>query len=197
LFTDITSGNNNCCSAQSAAKAVCCPTGYTAAPGWDPTTGFGSMTLSNLKTALSGISSVPLEDDRLGDDYIFPTPQPTSTSKPTSTGNNNDDDINSTSSGTLSTGATTGIVIAIIVIVLIVGLRVFRIWLYCNVCAQCCGQQGSAAASNNANTGTGANATNTTPWVSNPMESPNVVMVQQPNPYGNYVAPPPGSRVDL
>jgi len=196
LFTDVTSGDNNCCSAQSAAKAVCCTTGFTATTGWDPTTGFGSMTLSNLKTALSGISSTLLPDDRLGDDYLL-TPTPKPTLYPTPTGNN--DDINSTNSasGTFSTGATIGIVIAIIVIVLIVGLRFFRIWLYCNACAQCCGQQGSAAASNNAKTGTGANATNTAPWVSNPMGGPNIVIVQQPNPYGNYAAPPPGSRVDL
>ena len=166
LFTDVTSGNNKCCSAQSAIQADCCTTGFTATTGWDPATGFGSMTLSNLNAALSGNSNFSL----------------TNCSRPPPSPGNNNDDISSTNSGSLSAGATAGIVIAIIIIAVFVGLRVSRIWR---------GQpNGSATASNTT--------------VSNPMGGggPNVVMVQQPNPYayGNknaQNAPLAGSRVDL
>jgi hypothetical protein len=44
-FNDITSGGNKCCSYQGStpADAPCCVSGFTAAPGWDPVTGLGSV----------------------------------------------------------------------------------------------------------------------------------------------------------
>jgi tripeptidyl-peptidase-1 len=41
-FNDITSGENNCCAGQQGSQ-TCCPLGFTAAPGWDPLTGWGSI----------------------------------------------------------------------------------------------------------------------------------------------------------
>jgi hypothetical protein len=40
LFTDITSGNNNCCaySGPTPSKATCCDAGFTATTSWDPVT---------------------------------------------------------------------------------------------------------------------------------------------------------------
>ena len=44
LFTnDITSGNNFCTAASGATKSTCCPQGFSATKGWDPTTGLGSI----------------------------------------------------------------------------------------------------------------------------------------------------------
>ena len=48
-FFDITKGKNNCCAAVS--NPVCCPDGFTAAIGWDPVTGLGSVNFTALKQA--------------------------------------------------------------------------------------------------------------------------------------------------
>ena len=40
ILNDIESGNNKC-----NANNICCPQGFTAAPGWDPVTGLGSVVL--------------------------------------------------------------------------------------------------------------------------------------------------------
>jgi tripeptidyl-peptidase-1 len=50
IFNDVTSGENNCCAADK--NPVCCPYGFYAAKGWDPTTGFGSVQVDTLITAL-------------------------------------------------------------------------------------------------------------------------------------------------
>lgn len=42
LFHDMIGGMNNCCAGQ-PGQATCCPWGFTAIRGWDPTTGFGSI----------------------------------------------------------------------------------------------------------------------------------------------------------
>ena len=41
VFRDITSGENNCAAAH--VNPVCCDYGFTAAAGWDPLTGRGSI----------------------------------------------------------------------------------------------------------------------------------------------------------
>jgi tripeptidyl-peptidase I len=41
---DITSGHNKC-----GATGVCCPQGFYAMPGWDPTTGLGSINYQKLE----------------------------------------------------------------------------------------------------------------------------------------------------
>lgn len=49
-FKDVTSGLNNCCSASPGTTPICCNSGFHAAVGWDPTTGFGSITYDNLSS---------------------------------------------------------------------------------------------------------------------------------------------------
>lgn len=53
-FSDIVSGNNKCCGslATTSAQPYCCASGFETAAGWDPVTGFGSITYSNLLAAL-------------------------------------------------------------------------------------------------------------------------------------------------
>ena len=41
-------GMNNYCSSQTASTAYKCPSGFQAGPGWDPTTGWGSIDLPAL-----------------------------------------------------------------------------------------------------------------------------------------------------
>ena len=54
-FTDITVGENHCCSVKySASNPLCCESGFTAAAGWDAVTGLGSVTLKNLLTMFGG-----------------------------------------------------------------------------------------------------------------------------------------------
>lgn len=48
-FRDITSGENKCCSA-TGTTPYCCSSGFSASVGWDPTSGFGSITLENLSS---------------------------------------------------------------------------------------------------------------------------------------------------
>jgi tripeptidyl-peptidase-1 len=49
-FRDVTSGENNCCAAQS--NPTCCQYGFTASAGWDPLTGLGSPNFPVLASAL-------------------------------------------------------------------------------------------------------------------------------------------------
>jgi len=48
-FNDVTQGENQC----TADGAVCCTQGFSAAKGWDPTTGFGSVDFEAFKTLLT------------------------------------------------------------------------------------------------------------------------------------------------
>jgi len=50
IFNYVTVGTNNCCAAQS--NPVCCQYGFTAATGWDPLTGLGSVNFESLAAAL-------------------------------------------------------------------------------------------------------------------------------------------------
>ena len=52
---DITSGNNNCARAQS--PSVCCPQGFSAAPGWDPVSGLGVLNFKLFKTFMMSIGT--------------------------------------------------------------------------------------------------------------------------------------------
>jgi tripeptidyl-peptidase I len=46
---DITTGSNKCGGHNSAGGFSCCPQGFSAAPGWDPTTGLGSFHYQKMK----------------------------------------------------------------------------------------------------------------------------------------------------
>ena len=48
VFRDVTQGDNKCSWFENGAS-TCCPTGFEAAPGWDPTTGLGSVDFVALK----------------------------------------------------------------------------------------------------------------------------------------------------
>jgi tripeptidyl-peptidase I len=47
-YTDVIKGRNSCCSSQDASSAYCCSSGFSATTGWDPTSGFGSITFPKL-----------------------------------------------------------------------------------------------------------------------------------------------------
>lgn len=47
IFNDITSGENNCCAGY-PGQQTCCQYGFTAASGWDPLTGWGSVNFARL-----------------------------------------------------------------------------------------------------------------------------------------------------
>ncbi|PRP79663.1 hypothetical protein PROFUN_10563 [Planoprotostelium fungivorum] len=51
LWTDITSGRNNCAAGQEGSQ-VCCDEGFTATTGWDPLTGLGSPKFEQLNAYL-------------------------------------------------------------------------------------------------------------------------------------------------
>ncbi len=52
-YNDVGSGNNKCCAGE---PGVCCTTGFQAACGWDPVTGWGSIKYNNLYDAFMNIS---------------------------------------------------------------------------------------------------------------------------------------------
>ena len=52
VASDITVGRNNCCAGMVYSE-VCCPDGYSAAKGWDPLTGLGSL---NFKRFLAAVN---------------------------------------------------------------------------------------------------------------------------------------------
>ena len=51
IANDITAGRNNCCAGQNIYQLVCCPHGYSAATGWDPISGFGSVNYKRFSAA--------------------------------------------------------------------------------------------------------------------------------------------------
>ena len=53
-YNDILSGSNKCCgaSATSGEQQYCCASGFETAIGWDPVTGFGSISYINLLAIL-------------------------------------------------------------------------------------------------------------------------------------------------
>lgn len=61
---DITSGNNKCTSIYGGSYgsyvATCCSQGYTATPGWDPVTGFGSINFHEFIVEYSNITPSPI-----------------------------------------------------------------------------------------------------------------------------------------
>jgi len=52
ILNDITSGNNKC-----NANNLCCSQGFTAAPGWDPVTGLGSVNFTAFKQVFLSLSN--------------------------------------------------------------------------------------------------------------------------------------------
>ena len=73
FVNDIVSGNNLC-----AADGTCCTQGFHAAPGWDPTTGLGSINFGKMVSfwgTLGNITGVP-------DPVSTSTPSTASTSSP-------------------------------------------------------------------------------------------------------------------
>ena len=74
LYNDITSGINNCLSWGNTSDLVntpCCEAGFSAIPGWDPVTGFGSLDYTNLLTMFENPVANPT---------LEPTAQPTTPS---------------------------------------------------------------------------------------------------------------------
>lgn len=62
-FNDVTSGNIKCCASQSSSGALCCNTGFSAVPGWDPTTGFGSIDFTEFSALFNhSVTFVPTDD---------------------------------------------------------------------------------------------------------------------------------------
>eukprot|EP01034_Spumella_vulgaris_P026655 gene26655-33268_t len=55
-FTDVDSGNNRCCSNgdPGVTPTLCCAAGFNSTAGWDPVTGWGSVTFANLTSMLNG-----------------------------------------------------------------------------------------------------------------------------------------------
>lgn len=51
---DITSGKNNC---DAGDSATCCTQGFHATPGWDPTTGLGSLNFDLFRNAIVALGS--------------------------------------------------------------------------------------------------------------------------------------------
>lgn len=75
-YNDITSGDNKCCSQESNGYVQCCSSGFVAAEGWDPTTGWGSMSLPQMGYLFSGNISnnyVPEPNDGSSDDDSLST----------------------------------------------------------------------------------------------------------------------------
>lgn len=60
FIRDITAGNNNC-----TASDTCCSEGFYAAPGWDPTTGLGSVMFDRFLSTLG--ANVTLYNDAYDD----------------------------------------------------------------------------------------------------------------------------------
>ena len=65
FVNDITSGNNKC-----DYNQRCCPQGFDAVPGWDPTTGLGSLDYTKMVSVF--------EPNYLSPPTSTPTPSPTS-----------------------------------------------------------------------------------------------------------------------
>ena len=74
LFNDITSGSNNCCSYNGAryteSHASCCAQGFSAAAGWDPVTGLGSVYFPRF----AAMFDVPLPLELLSYTYEHTSP---------------------------------------------------------------------------------------------------------------------------
>ena len=48
VFNDVVTGSNACRGQAPPGYGICCPTGFVAATGWDPTSGLGSLNYPNL-----------------------------------------------------------------------------------------------------------------------------------------------------
>lgn len=78
LYTDVTSGHIKCCSdSNEPPNPTCCTSGFTATPGWDPVSGFGSITFANLVQALGGVGTGPTAAPSTGPTSASPTLGPT------------------------------------------------------------------------------------------------------------------------
>ena len=64
-FNDIISGNNSCLALYDTDTTIpiCCESGFTATAGWDPVTGRGSITLSQLFALIASTDSVNNDDN--------------------------------------------------------------------------------------------------------------------------------------
>ena len=69
FVNDIVTGNNKC-----SAAVPCCPHGYTAAPGWDPATGLGSINYGKMQDTFLNLGEV---------NSMTQPPTPTPTRAPT------------------------------------------------------------------------------------------------------------------
>ena len=66
----MTGGDNKCQEFQPALgppiDTPCCPQGFTAVPGWDPASGWGSVDYEKLKTVLDKLDSAPPSSPPIG-----------------------------------------------------------------------------------------------------------------------------------
>eukprot|EP00981_Chlorochromonas_danica_P002127 scaffold424_cov165-Ochromonas_danica.AAC.27 len=63
-FTDVTSGSNFCCSMNNDGTVPCCDTGFHTAKGWDPVTGWGSISFEDFSAIfMVATPYTPSDDD--------------------------------------------------------------------------------------------------------------------------------------
>ena len=72
FVNDITSGDNRC-----AADGTCCPHGFHATEGWDPTTGLGSVNFGKMQSVFVSLGTATPGFSRSPTTYSTPTPRPT------------------------------------------------------------------------------------------------------------------------
>ena len=58
FMNDITKGKNNC-----SASTLCCREGFSAAPGWDPASGLGSINVREFKKYMLGLVNITAPSD--------------------------------------------------------------------------------------------------------------------------------------
>jgi tripeptidyl-peptidase-1 len=77
-FTDVTSGNNKCCSngSPTTTATLCCAAGFNSSTGWDPVTGWGSVTYTNLETMLNADINPTVQPTFMPTAVPTPTPLP-------------------------------------------------------------------------------------------------------------------------
>lgn len=83
-YTDVTEGSIKCCSdASDPPNPICCNSGFSATAGWDPVSGWGSITYPKLLELLGGGVPPTAAPTTSQVPSVVPTVSPTKTSKPT------------------------------------------------------------------------------------------------------------------
>jgi tripeptidyl-peptidase-1 len=80
FVNDVTVGNNSCMEVDDlSVPVVCCQEGFFAAPGWDPTTGLGTVNFTKFLQVMLDLPDAfpPTANPTAGPSSIPPTPNPT------------------------------------------------------------------------------------------------------------------------